>query len=74
MRGMRILIARMTVHAGLVADLVVPEGRVGLAQAEVKGDLGLQLLAKSARRLLVAIGAGKFVMAGIGRAFGGETA
>ena len=41
MCGMRILIARVTVHAGVVADLVVPEGRVGLAQAEVKGDLGL---------------------------------
>ena len=74
MRGMRILIARMTVHATLVADAIVPEGRVRLLQAEVKANLGLQLLAQGARRLLVTIGAGKLLMAGIGRSFCSETA
>jgi hypothetical protein len=69
---MRVLLARVTIGALRVVDAGMAERRVGAAKAEPELHLGLQLLAHTAGRLLVAVGAVEVGMAGIGRALGVE--
>jgi hypothetical protein len=72
MDGMRILFARMAIHALRVAHAGMAERNIPLAPSEPELDLRLDLLAHGSRRLPVAIGAGERRMAGVGRPFGKE--
>src|SRR5262249_47306939 len=69
-RRVRILFARMTIDALLVADVRAPESHVGGAPTQPIPDLRLQLLARSSGGLLVALRAGELLVPGIRRTFG----
>jgi len=73
MHRVGILIAGVTSGALLVTDRGVAKYGIGGAESKPELNFGLELLAHGSGRILVAVAAGKRVMASIGRTFGMET-
>src|SRR5262249_43484988 len=67
-----VVVGRRTGGGRVVGGRRGSEGGVGGARAEPELHLGLQLLARGAGRLVVAVGAGERFVPGIGRTFGVE--